>query len=165
MNTQELLVALQRDAESFSLAQLKAQLRTEMGFERDEAEEIHPTKMTSFYVIVMIRIKESEHVDRILPVNEKELRKFREELAAYMDLYAPGRVKLKCYIMTICTYLQFVEKRPLHAVGMKMENGLPLYFDGIAYRCPVKQQNLKSGPSLCGYCVAIPYAGSEQTGP
>lgn len=161
MNTQELLNQLKKDAEIFTLEQLKAQLDCEPTLLCPSDSTDYSFRLLSLSnVKMMIQLKESEQVGELFTVNEEKLQHFQEDLCKYMDTFLPNESEFKKYILIIATYLLFIKKIPFHYPGMKMDGKNEIFFDGHVYRCPVKQKYISEEGSLCKYCVAIPYAKS-----
>ena len=86
-------------------------------------------------------------------IDEKLLEDFKSSIDNYFNLYAPDDEEFKEFIKIISIYLTFIEKKPLHPLGIVFSGGYTVYQLGNSYYCSGKKFFIKEDKSLCNYCV------------
>lgn len=131
--------------------------------QREEAQKVkfkpgtlaHQTMLNTIYnVTALISLKTAAKDDSFMKsVNEKRLYAFKKLIDQYLEDYAPGGELQKSMIRLACTYLAFIEEKPLHPVGSHFDGQcLEQQFD--QYYCPQKARELGNPDALCHFCSA-----------
>lgn len=155
MTKYDLVLQLQEEAKMFDLEVLMQQ--------REEAQKVkfkpgtlaHQTMLNTIYnVTALISLKTAAKDDSFMKsVSEKRLYAFKKLIDQYLEDYAPGGELQKSMIRLACTYLAFIEEKPLHPVGSHFDGQfLEQQFD--QYYCPQKARELGNPDALCHFCSA-----------
>jgi len=102
---------------------------------------------------VYTEICSRETISLDFEIDSTPVEKFENALNRYLDIYAPGKKDLKCYVLNISLYLTFIAKKPLHPPGVQFSDDIHIVKDGDFYYCSGKRRFLKDPFSLCRYCV------------
>lgn len=155
MTKYDLVLQLQEEAEMFDLEVLMQQ--------REEVQKVrfrpgtlaHQTMLNTIYnVTALISLKTAVMDDGFAKsVSEKRLYAFKGLVDQYLEDYALGGALQKSMIRLACTYLAFIEEKPLHPVGSHFDGQfLEQQFD--QYYCPQKAKELGNPDALCHFCSA-----------
>ena len=115
----------------------------------------HQTMLNTMYnVTALISLKTAVLDDgSAKSVSEKRLYAFKGLINEYLEDYALGGALQKSMIRLACTYLAFIEEKPLHPVGSHFDGQfLEQQFD--QYYCPQKAKELGNPDALCHFCSA-----------
>ena len=109
--------------------------------------------MSEFNLENFNRLMTSKFSGEDCEIDDKLLEDFKSSIDNYFKLYGPDDGEFKEFIKIISLYLTFIEKKPLHPVGIVFEGGYTIYQSGNSYYCTGKKLFIEEDKSLCNYCV------------
>ncbi|WP_195267412.1 DUF2115 family protein [Eubacterium sp. 1001713B170207_170306_E7] len=155
MTKYDLVLQLQEEAEKFDLEVLMQQREEVQKVKFKPGTLAHQTMLNTIYnVTALISLKTAVLEDNPLKgIHEKRLYAFQTLLDQYLEDYVLGGELQKSMIKLACTYLAFIEEKPLHPVGSHFDGQfLEQQFD--QYYCPQKARELENPDALCHFCSA-----------
>jgi uncharacterized protein (UPF0305 family) len=117
--------------------------------EKDHIQNI----MSEFNLENFNRLMTSKFSGEDCEIDDKLLEDFKSSIDNYFQLYGPDDGEFKEFIKIISLYLTYIEKKPLHPVGIVFEGGYTIYQSGDSYYCTGKELFIKEDRSMCNYCV------------
>ncbi|SEL41749.1 Uncharacterized protein, UPF0305 family [Methanobrevibacter gottschalkii] len=84
-------------------------------------------------------------------INDKVVKKIREDIAFYFDKYGGGEDEHKIFAENISLYLALIAKKPLHPYGENKKD--EVYYSNGSYYCRGRIKYIHDEKSLCRYCV------------
>ena len=117
-----------------------------------EKDQIQKT-MSEFNLENFNRLMTSKFTGEDYEIDDRILENFKSCIDNYFKLYGPVDTEFKEFIKIISIYLTFIEKKPLHPLGIVFEDGYTVYQSGNSYYCTGKKIFIKEDKSLCNYCV------------
>lgn len=155
MTKYDLLLELQKEAEIFELDVLRQQREEIQKANFGPGTLAQQSLLNTIYdVTALISLKTATKRDvGEERINEHRLKSFEVFINQYLNQYAIGGAMQKNMIRLACTYLAFIEEKPLHSVGTTF-NGKYLGQRFDQYYCPQKATELRDPGTLCHFCVA-----------
>jgi len=157
MNSKELFESLKQESKHPSIVEL---VNRQVGNLKDidyppGSLEYKMHLMAKYNLEAFCEINNRDDLNNIEDINLNLLEEFSSCIDKYMDENAPGQTGLKRYIRIISTYLAFIDRRPLHPVGMFFSKNQRVTRKGDKYFCPIKNKQSDQELSLCKYCVCL----------
>ncbi|WP_445475575.1 DUF2115 domain-containing protein [Methanococcoides methylutens] len=156
MNTEELLVSLQKAARDLPISDLmKARafmVRSASGLP-EKYREAYSTGLFNYLYTIFTEISRSKQPERNENIDPEEY----DELMERLDQMGVSEDKNQYYFNKLVEltvpYLVFIVKKPIHPEGMVFPGGdRVLEKDGVYY-CPVKNKQNNVECALCKFCI------------
>lgn len=155
MTKYDLVLQLQEEAEMFDLEVLMQQREEVQKIKYKPGTLAHQTMLNTIYNVTALISLKTEALENcaIKSISEKRLHAFERLIDQYLEDYALGGELQRSMIKLACTYLAFIEEKPLHPVGSHFDGQfLEQQFD--QYYCPQKARELRNPNALCHFCSA-----------
>ena len=155
MRSRELFKRLKEMAKDFSIQDLmnvRVFLEEDMKYLPENYKEQYLKNQIMYFINTLKEIKRRKDDDiEDYPIDEGKLKDLLERIEGFKR-GVKGEESFIKLSKIVVPYLIFIEKKPLHPVGMKFPGGRCIVKKGDKYYCPVKNKQ-KNEYSLCEFCV------------
>lgn len=124
-----------------------------------------PQHLLDYTYATYKEIKNRDSVEPDFDLDATAVQNFENDLAHYLDTYAPGKENLKTYTSAISTYLTFISKKPLHPPDMPFSDEFHIVKNGESYYCDGKKKFKNDPRALCSYCICKSESDQNTTDP
>jgi uncharacterized protein (UPF0305 family) len=153
MYLNELLESLKNESLVFEESSLIEKLNTINSKSLTDLKASKMELLSKHNLETMLELKHKSPSTEDILIDDEKATNLKSTIDAFMDKHAPGDQEQKIYIRTICVYLTFIAKKPLHPAGFFDPDGKIVYKNGQVV-CPIKSQEIDKAESLCRFCVA-----------